>query len=121
MQRKLLILRLVKRRSKTSLKQISNVMKKKIFSVIFVFLIAAVMPEASSETSASPISSSVISLVFGKSASNSSAQNKRVKKRKIKKVVRKVGRVYRKGKTDRSSIKKSRKIQGQARRIINIL
>lgn len=87
---------------------------------MLVFLIAAVMPEARSVTSASPLSNSVISLVFGKSLSHSSARNKRVKKRKIKKAVRKVARVYRKGKTDRSSIKKSRKIQRQARRIINI-
>jgi len=91
-------------------------MKKIIFSVIIVFLITAVMPEARSETSTSILSPSVISLVFGKS----SARNKQTKKRKIKKVVRKVARVYRKGKTDRSSIKKSRKIQRQARRIINI-
>jgi hypothetical protein len=95
-------------------------MNKSIFSIIFVFLIAAVMPEARSETSTSTSSNGVISFLFGKSESNSSAGSKRLKKRKIKKVVRKVARVYRKGKTDRSSIKKSRKIQRQARRIINI-
>ncbi|WP_411275552.1 hypothetical protein [Daejeonella sp.] len=95
-------------------------MKKRTFTLIFVFLIAAVMPEARSETSTSIISTSVINLVFGKSISNSSARSKQVKKRKIKKVVRKVARVYRKGKTDRTSIKKSRKIQRQARRIINV-
>lgn len=94
-------------------------MKKSIFSLIFLFLFAAVLPEARSETATNTISSSVISLLFGKSE-NSSSRSIRVKKRKIKKVVRKVARVYRKGKTDRSKIKKSRKIQRQARRIINI-
>lgn len=94
-------------------------MKKIIFSLIFVFLFAAVLPEARSETVTNTSSNSVLSFLFGNNEA-SSTKSKQVKKRKLKKVVRKVARVYRKGKSDRSKIKKSRKIQRQARRIINI-
>ncbi|MGV3685535.1 MAG: hypothetical protein ACO1NS_07910 [Daejeonella sp.] len=94
-------------------------MKKSILSIIFIILFTAVIPEAKSETVSTNGSASVVSLLFGKSA-NKPAKNQRVKKRKIKKVVRKVARVYRAGKTDRNSIKTSRKIQRQATRIINI-
>ncbi len=94
-------------------------MKKCIFSIILVLLISAIAPEAKSETIVKNSSTGLIHLLLSKN-DNSSAQSKRVKKRKIKKVVRKVARVYRSGKTDRSKIKKSRKIQRQARRIINI-
>lgn len=94
-------------------------MKKSIFCIILIVLFSSIAPEAKSETTVKNSSTGLIHLFLSKN-DNSSAQNKRVKKRKIKKVVRKVARVYRQGKTDRSKIKKSRKIQRQARRIINI-
>lgn len=93
-------------------------MKKSVFSLIILFLLATVIPEGRMEAAANP-TSTVIDLLVGKSKSTSE-KSKRLKKRKLKKVVRKVARVYRKGKTDRSKIKKSRKIQRKARRIINI-
>lgn len=93
-------------------------MKKSVISLIIIFLIAAVLPEARSETAVSTSSSSVVHFLFGSSEANTAS--KRLKKRKLKKVVRKVARVYRKGKKDRSKIRKSRRIQRQARRIINI-
>lgn len=93
-------------------------MKKGIFSIIFIFLLTAIVPEAKSELVAANSSKDLIRLFLGKSESGRSV-SKRLKKRKLKKAVRKVARVYRDVKTDRESKKKSRKIQRKARRIIN--
>ncbi len=94
-------------------------MKKIILSIICIIVFTSVAPEAKSEPMSAANSAGIVNILFGKSE-NKSAQSKRIKKRKIKKVVRKVARVYRKGKTDRKAIKKSRKIQRQATRVINI-
>ncbi|MEJ7780070.1 MAG: hypothetical protein WKF68_10810 [Daejeonella sp.] len=93
-------------------------MKKGIFSIIFIFLLTAIVPEAKSELVATNSSRDLIQLFIGKSESGRWV-SKRVKKRKLKKAVRKVARVYRDVKPDRQSKKKSRKIQRKARRIIN--
>ncbi|MHB1179888.1 MAG: hypothetical protein ACYCZO_16350 [Daejeonella sp.] len=94
-------------------------MKNGIFSIIIIFLLTAVVPEAKSESVTTNSSKDLIHLLLGKSEGGRSV-SKRVKKRKLKKAVRKVARVYRNVKPDRQSKKKSRKTQRKARRIINI-
>jgi len=92
-------------------------MKKSIFSIIFLLLFTALIPAAKSETfSNRNVKELVQQLLGAKSQSN----NSRVKKKKLKKIVRKTARIYRSVKTDSDSRKKSRNIQKKARRIINI-
>jgi hypothetical protein len=94
-------------------------MKKITILLIITICFASLAPEAKGESLSTAKSASITYILLGKNGSVSS-QSSRVKKRTAKKLIRKVARVYRTGKTDRNAIKKSRKIQRQATRIINI-
>jgi hypothetical protein len=95
----------------------NKIMKKLLFSIIFITLFSVVIPETKAENVITKNAKELLNLVFTKGNNPKSTKYTR---KKLKKIIRKAGRVYRTVKTNKHSRKKSRKVQRTARRLISI-